>query len=130
MKCIIFSGADIFDYNFVASYIDEDDFIICADSGVRHAEKLGLVADVVIGDFDSVTDNGYKKHKEVARIDADDLCQRHAAFAGDFGEFIIGYIVGFDRDDRTGNTDDLVIYFKHYFTCFLTCSSRAASRFL
>lgn len=112
MKCIIFSGADIFDYNFVASYIDEDDFIICADSGVRHAEKLGLVADVVIGDFDSVTDNGYKKHKEVVTLpcekdDTDTFAAAKIAAENSPDEVLIFGAIGSRIDHTLGNISTL-----------------------
>lgn len=54
MRCVIFSGADIDEYKFVASYLRGDDFVICADSGLRHAERLNITPDLVIGDFDSL----------------------------------------------------------------------------
>ena len=112
MKCIIFSGADIIDYNFVASYIDEDDFIICADSGVRHAEKLGLVANVVIGDFDSVTDNGYKKHKEVVTLpcekdDTDTFAAAKIAAENSPDEVLIFGAIGSRIDHTLGNISTL-----------------------
>ncbi len=54
MRCIIFSGADIDDYDFVASFLRSDDFVICADSGLRHTEMLEVLPDLIIGDFDSL----------------------------------------------------------------------------
>ena len=33
--------------------IPENPYIICADGGIRHMKKLGLKADIVIGDMDS-----------------------------------------------------------------------------
>ncbi len=54
MRCVIFSGAEIDEYKFVASYLRSDDFVICADSGLRHAEKLNITPDLIIGDFDSL----------------------------------------------------------------------------
>lgn len=32
---------------------DESDYIICADGGLRYAEKFSIVPDIVVGDFDS-----------------------------------------------------------------------------
>lgn len=50
MKTIIFAGSEIDDYNC----IDMDyDFIICADKGLVHAQKLKILPNVLIGDFDS-----------------------------------------------------------------------------
>lgn len=52
MKAVIFGGADIRDYSFCQKYI-EDSFLVCCDSGIHHTFKLGLVPDVIVGDFDS-----------------------------------------------------------------------------
>jgi len=47
----IFSGGEIQDNGFIK--IESGDKVICADCGLRHAEKLGIVPNIVIGDFDS-----------------------------------------------------------------------------
>ncbi|MCM1506389.1 MAG: thiamine diphosphokinase [Ruminococcus flavefaciens] len=52
MNTIIFAGGDIKDYSFVDT---EADLVICADRGIIHAVKLGIVPDIVTGDFDSYT---------------------------------------------------------------------------
>lgn len=52
MKTIIFAGGEIKDYSFVNT---DSDFVICADRGIVHAEKLGIFPDIVTGDFDSYT---------------------------------------------------------------------------
>lgn len=54
-KYIIFSGAPIDDYDWLARQINPDDHIICADGGAVHAKKLGVVPDYLIGDFDSIS---------------------------------------------------------------------------
>lgn len=54
MRCIILAGGEIRDYDFFSSYLKEEDFIICADSGLRHAHALGKQPDIILGDFDSV----------------------------------------------------------------------------
>ncbi len=51
MKAIIFCGGRIEDYSYIN--IEKESFIICADSGFRHAEALKITPDVIIGDNDS-----------------------------------------------------------------------------
>ncbi|HRU97458.1 MAG TPA: thiamine diphosphokinase [Ruminococcus sp.] len=53
-RCHIFAGGDlgkIADYWFP----NHGGYVICADSGYKHAKKLGLVPDLLVGDFDSYT---------------------------------------------------------------------------
>lgn len=53
-RCIIFSAAEIRDYDKIRFERQPDDFIIAADGGLRHTEKLGLVPNIVMGDMDSM----------------------------------------------------------------------------
>ena len=50
-KCIIFCAAE---FDTLAEPIGADDFVIAADGGLRHTEKLGIVPDGILGDFDSL----------------------------------------------------------------------------
>lgn len=50
-KCCIFSGGELENADFVA--VNDTDYVICADSGLKHALRLGITPDLVIGDFDS-----------------------------------------------------------------------------
>ena len=54
MKCVIIAGGDISDYDKMKKYIDEGDYVIAADSGLRHLAPLGVTCDELIGDFDSL----------------------------------------------------------------------------
>lgn len=49
MRCIIFSAASFSD----APSIMDDDYVICADGGYLRAAELGVIPDVILGDFDS-----------------------------------------------------------------------------
>lgn len=53
MRAVIIGNGLINDYTYIKSKISSDDFIICADGGLRHAERLGISVDIAIGDFDS-----------------------------------------------------------------------------
>ena len=50
MTVVIFAGSEIRNYDFVDVTAD---LIICADRGIVHAERLGIIPDIVTGDFDS-----------------------------------------------------------------------------
>lgn len=52
-KCNIVCGGVISDYEKTAARIDKSIPTFCADGGYAHIDKLGLHADVVLGDFDS-----------------------------------------------------------------------------
>ncbi|MBQ9757894.1 MAG: thiamine diphosphokinase [Clostridia bacterium] len=53
MKCFIFCSARIGSYDFLKDLDFDNNFVICADGGYCHAEKLGLVPDLWLGDGDS-----------------------------------------------------------------------------
>jgi thiamine pyrophosphokinase len=53
-RCIIIANGDINDYKQHSSMIEETDFIVCADGGIRHALGMGIIPHVVMGDFDSL----------------------------------------------------------------------------
>lgn len=52
MTAIIFAGGEIRNYNFIDI---KADLVICADRGIIHAQKLGIIPDIITGDFDSYT---------------------------------------------------------------------------
>jgi len=52
-RIIIFANGELPDINKVRTILRDDDFIICADGGTRHASSLDLRPDLVIGDMDS-----------------------------------------------------------------------------
>lgn len=53
MRAVIFGNGSITDYGRVKALLNDDDYIICADGGLRHTAVLGIRPDVAIGDFDS-----------------------------------------------------------------------------
>ena len=57
MRAVIIGNGDISDYAYIKTKLFDDDYFICADGGSRHIEKLGICADVAIGDFDSSTES-------------------------------------------------------------------------
>lgn len=54
-ECAVFAGGKIEDLSFIDAYeIAESCFmVICADSGYEYAKRLGIIPDLIVGDFDS-----------------------------------------------------------------------------
>ena len=52
-RIIIFANGDLPDLNKARAILRDDDYIICADGGTRHASSLDLKPALVIGDMDS-----------------------------------------------------------------------------
>lgn len=50
-KCIIFCAAD---FHGLLAPLQPDDFIIAADGGLTHTQKLGIAPNGILGDFDSL----------------------------------------------------------------------------
>lgn len=51
---MVLAGGDIVVTHELKRTVQEADFIVAADSGLRHAASLGVMPELVIGDFDSV----------------------------------------------------------------------------
>lgn len=62
-RALIFSNGEIKDFNFYKKIIAEDDIIICADGGFKHVVCLGVKADYLIGDLDSLVKKEISKLK-------------------------------------------------------------------
>ncbi len=50
-KCLIFCAGEL---DTLLLPVNEDDYIIAADGGLRHTQRLGLTPHAVLGDFDSL----------------------------------------------------------------------------
>ena len=68
MHALIITGGPLPSCNFV---LPEAELVIVADSGGDHAEELGLEVDLLIGDFDSCSEEAIEKAKEVRRFPMD-----------------------------------------------------------
>ena len=83
-RAVIIAGGTVCQGDF--EQIQPGDFVICADSGLDHAEAFGIVPDIVLGDFDSVkTEIGrYRTERFPAEKDQTDgeLCVDYAIAHG------------------------------------------------
>ncbi len=107
MRALVLAGGDIRVTDDLRETAARADLVVAADSGLRHAEPLGVTPALVVGDFDSVTKEvlaGYpdvprKAHPpEKDRLDLE-LALHHVLDAGADEVIIIGGLGG--RLDQT-----------------------------
>ena len=98
-KCVIFCAAE-FD-NLIMPPARED-FLIAADGGLKHLQKLGIQPDEILGDFDSL---GYiPADSRVFPVEKDDTDAMLAVRKGlqlGYGEFILYGALDGPRLDHT-----------------------------
>ncbi len=111
-RCVVIGGADIGRYDRIRSYLRADDFYICCDSGLKHREGLGIVPDLIVGDFDSYED----PHLEAETIklpcekdDTDTVFAVKEALARGFHEFLLAGVIGGRLDHTLGNVSLLLM---------------------
>ncbi len=112
MNCVILGASDIKDYSLILKFVKDDDFIICADGGIKHLEPLGLTPDVIIGDFDSWEKKIPYENKIVHPKEKDDtdlgLCINYACKKGFCECIALGCLGG--RIDHTFASINLIKY--------------------
>ena len=98
-NCIIFCAAD---FHGLVAPLNADDFIIAADGGLAHVEKLGIMPNGILGDFDSL---GYTpKGSTVFPVEKDDTDAMLAVRKGlelGYREFILYGSLDGPRLDHT-----------------------------
>lgn len=111
-NCIIFCAAD---FHGLAAPLKEDDFIIAADGGLAHTQKLGLAPDGILGDFDSL---GYTpKGSTVFPVEKDDtdamLAVRKGLELGYRAFYLYGSLDGPRLDHTVANFQTLQFLCDH-----------------
>lgn len=67
--CYIVGAGENYGLDFAPS---ANDFVIAADAGIRYLEQCGVVADLVIGDFDSLNDTPTHPNTMALNAEKDD----------------------------------------------------------
>lgn len=106
-SCVIFCAAE---FDRLLAPV-EDSYIIAADGGLRHLEKLGLIPNVIIGDFDSL--EYVPQGAEVYPVEKDDTDSMLAVKLGlqkGFRDFILYGTLDGPRLDHTVANYQLLKY--------------------
>ena len=111
-ECVIFCAAD---FSGLARPIGKDAFVIAADGGLRHTQKLNIIPDAVLGDFDSL---GYcPEGANVFPVEKDDTDAMLAVRLGlrrGCGEFLLyGSLDGPRLDHTVANFQTLQFLADH-----------------
>ena len=111
-KCLIFCAAG---FSELLEPLTEDDFVIAADGGLRHTEKLGITPDGILGDFDSL---GYTPEGAnvfpVEKDDTDAMLAVRRGLALGYREFILyGSLDGPRLDHTVANFQTLQFLADH-----------------
>lgn len=110
-KCVIIGGAEIKNYKKIKEYINEGDFIVCCDCGMRHAEKLSVKPDLIVGDFDS-SENPMLSVETIVlpreKDDTDTVFATKEAVKRGFNEYLLLGVIGERFDHSMGNVSILL----------------------
>lgn len=111
-RCVVIGGADIGRYDRIHSYLRADDFYICCDSGLKHREGLGIVPDLIVGDFDSYENPHVETETIVLPCEKDDTDTVFAvkeALSRGFQKFLLIGVIGGRLDHTLGNVSLLLM---------------------
>ena len=110
-RCVIVGGADINNYEYIKSCLNNDDLIIFCDSGLKHLEALQVKPGLIVGDFDSY-DN---PHLDVETIvlpcekdDTDTVFAVKEAVKRGYDDFLLLGVIGGRFDHTLGNVSILL----------------------
>ncbi len=118
-RCVIIAAGQIGDYERAKSFLQPDDLFIFCDGGLMHAQGLGLVPDLIVGDFDSCDSSDLSKYSETAghpeiiklpreKDDTDTFYAAKLALERGYSDFLILGAMGGRFDHALGNISILL----------------------
>lgn len=110
-RCVIIGGADIHNYSHIQSLLQEDDFFIYCDSGLKHQHALQHAPHLIVGDFDSHPQPQTQVETIVLPCEKDDTDTVFAvkeALRRGFRDFLLLGVVGGRLDHSLGNVSILL----------------------
>lgn len=125
-KCIIISAGTFVPLEIP---INEGDYVIACDAGFKYAQQLGILPDLIVGDFDSASEaepdvlrgiNEIKEHDpdrvvqlEVRKDDTDTIKAVKIALSKGYRKFYMYGTLGGKRFDHTIANIQTLLYIKH-----------------
>ncbi len=67
MNAVILAGGDLFLTDQVKALAQKSDYCVAADSGIKHANALNLIPDLIVGDFDSALQEDLETFASIKR---------------------------------------------------------------
>lgn len=125
-KCIIFCAAE---FDCLAEELHTDDFVLAADGGLRHTQKLGITPNEILGDFDSLgfTPEGANVFP-VEKDDTDAMLAVRRGLALGYREFVLyGSLDGPRLDHTIANFQTLQFLTDHGAVGYLVGGSYLAT---
>lgn len=113
-RCVIVGGAKIENYEKVKSCLNQNDYFIFCDSGLRHQEKLNVTPDFIVGDFDSIQKPDINDNVLVLPTEKDDTDTFAAVklmLEKGYKTFLLIGVIGQRLDHSFGNVS-ILLYLK------------------
>ena len=114
-RFVIIGGADIKDYALIRSYFTQNDFYVYCDCGLKHIDGLGVIPDLIIGDFDSHAQPEGMHNVIVLPVMKDDTDTIYAVKEGirrGYEDFLMIGATGGRQDHNLGNIYALLMLAK------------------
>ena len=117
--CLIIGAAPLRDPRSLLSFYHPDDFVICADGGLRAAQECGIHPDLAVGDFDSFEGVVPEELPVIPlnprKDDTDMLAAVNAGLERGFRRFVLAGSLGGRLDHSYGNL--CVLHHLHELGC-------------
>ncbi len=110
-RCVVIGNASINNYDYLFKEIKEDDFLIYCDGGLKHLEKLKILPNLIIGDFDSFKNPNLDIETIVLPCEKDDTDTMAAVKEGierGYKDFLLLGVIGERLDHSLANVSILL----------------------
>ena len=130
-RCHIFAGGDLGCKPTKEYFRSRNGFVICADSGYKHVRKLGLVPDIIVGDFDSYKGR-LPENAEIIRTvpekdDTDTLMAVKIAIERGYREIWLYGALGGERFDHAVANIQTMLYAREHGARLILCGNEWVS---